>query len=163
MSPSGSDTGDGSGDAQGPGPFDPASLAPHPDDRPPEGFAPSSRGPFTTHNGPFYQKVLPGALLHGFRARQRHCNGAGIVHGGLLMAFADGLLAAAIWRETRARMVTMRMTSDFLAMARPGEWVEGAGVVDHADADVAYASGHIYVGERSVLRVHGIFKLMNRR
>ncbi len=130
------------------------------DDRPPPGFVVASRGPFSTHNGPFYQKPVQGGVLHGLRARKRHCNGAGIVHGGLLMAFADGLLASAIWHETRSRMVTIRMTSDFLSMARPGDWIEGHARVRMADGDVAFADGVIHVGERPVLTAHALFKVL---
>lgn len=129
-------------------------------DNPPDGFEQGTRGPFTTHNGPFYFKVTPDGVFHGFRARRRHCNGHGIVHGGLLMTFADGLLAAAVWKETRTRMVTMRMTSDFLAMARPGEWVEGLGQVTMADDGVAFGEARIYVGERTVMTAQALFKLM---
>ncbi len=140
-------------------PGDPGGPSPE-DDRPPPGFAIASRGPFSTHNGPFYQKPSESGLIHGLRARKRHCNGAGIVHGGLLMAFADGLLAAAIWHETRSRMVTIRMTSDFLSMARPGDWIEGHARVRMSDADVAFADGVVHVGGRPVLTAQALFKLL---
>ncbi len=134
------------------------------EDNPPEGFVLSERrGPFTTHNGPFYHKLDGETFVQGFRARERHCNGLGIVHGGLLMSFADSLLAAAIWRGTGQRLVTIRMTSDFLNMAKPGEWVEGISHLRHADGTIAQASARIYVSSRTVLTASGIFKLMGRR
>ncbi|MFP3942764.1 MAG: PaaI family thioesterase [Alphaproteobacteria bacterium] len=134
------------------------------DDAPPPGFVRSTfRGPFTTWNGPFYHRVDPDGFAHGFRARPRHCNGHGIVHGGLLTAVLDGVLAAAVWRETRRRMVTIRLTSDFLAMARPGDWVEGTAHVTRAAREIAFAEGRIHVEGRDVLTGSGVFKLMRAR
>lgn len=134
------------------------------DDAPPPGFERSTfRGPFTTWNGPFYHRIDENGFAHGFRARLRHCNGHGIVHGGLLTAVLDGLLAAAVWRETRRRMVTIRLTSDFLSMARPGDWVEGAARVTRAAREIAFAEGRIHVDGRDVLTGSGVFKLMRAR
>lgn len=131
---------------------------------PPEGFAPSTgRGPFTTHNGPYFHKIEEdGTLVQGFRATHRHCNGHGIVHGGMLMAFADGVLASASWRETRRRCVTIRMTSDFVHMVRSGEWVEGRARVTRAAKTVCFVEGEVTVGKNDVLKVSGIFKLFRK-
>ncbi len=131
---------------------------------PPPGFqASTGRGPFSSHNGPFFHKIDGDSFYHGFWALERHCNGLGIVHGGLLMAFMDGLLGAAVWRGTGGRAVTLRMTSDFLSMARPGEWVEGtARCTDHDDT-VAYVAGCVYVGERRVLTANALFKMMRAK
>lgn len=137
---------------------------PDDEDRPPDGFVFNpTRGPFSAHNGPFYDKEEPGCFRRGFRARKRHCNGHGIVHGGLLMAFADSLLAGAAWLETRKRIVTIRMTSDFLSMARPGDWVEGAGGVTRATRSIVFTEAQIQVGDRLVLTASGLFKTMRRR
>lgn len=134
------------------------------DDAPPAGFVRSTfRGPFSTWNGPFYHRLDADGFAHGFRARPRHCNSHGIVHGGLLTAVLDGLLAAAIWQETQRRMVTIRLTSDFLSMARPGDWVEGAGRVTRAAREIAFAEGRIHVQGRDVLTGSGVFKLMRPR
>ncbi len=130
-------------------------------DNPPEGFVFSkARGPFTSHNGPFFHKVTDEGFWHGFRARDRHLNGHGIVHGGLLMSFADGLMGTAVWRETKTRAVTMRMTTDLLDMVRPGEWVEGTARVVRAARTVAFVEAEITCGSRKVLAASGVFKLL---
>jgi len=150
----------------GPAHIDEVVPAPEADrfDRAPEGFVLSkTRGPFTSYNGPYWHKTDEDAFFHGFRARRRHCNSHGIVHGGMIMAFMDGLLGTAVWRETKARAVTMRMTSDFLSMARPGEWIEGTAWVTRATRSVAFVEGKVYVGARDVLTASGVFKLMRKR
>lgn len=133
---------------------------------PASGFVEStSRGPFTTHNGPVYHKP-DDPSVRAFRALQRHCNGFGIVHGGWLMAFTDGVLGGAVWEATRSRSVTLRMNSDFVGMVRQGEWVEGRAVVTRATRSLAFARAELTVGGKIVLTAEGVFKLMtggNRR
>lgn len=133
------------------------------DDNPPEGFTLStSRGPYTTHNGPFYHRVTEDGFRHGVRVKSRHCNSRGITHGGMLMAFADGLLGTAVFRETKTIALTIRMNSDFLSSARPGEWLEGTARVTRATRSVAFCEAELFVGERPALKATGVFKLMGR-
>jgi len=133
------------------------------DDNPPDGFVPSTgRGPYTSHNGPFFHKVTDQGFVHGVRVRSRHCNSRGITHGGMLMAFADGLLGTAVWRATQTIALTVRMNSDFLSSARPGEWLEGTARVTRSTRSVAFCEAELYVGARPVLKASGVFKLMRR-
>lgn len=133
------------------------------DDNPPKGFtASTTRGPYTSHNGPFYHRVTADGFQHGVRVRSRHCNSRGITHGGMLMSFADGLLGTAVFRETKTVALTIRMNSDFLSSARPGEWLEGTARVTRATKSVAFCEAELYVGSRAVLKATGVFKLMGR-
>jgi uncharacterized protein (TIGR00369 family) len=130
----------------------------------PPGFvASTSRGPFTTHNGPVFHKIEGERFWQGFRALPRHCNGHGIVHGGWLSSFADGVLGMAVWRATQSRAVTLRLNADFLGMVRPGEWVEGTATVTRATRSLAFVRGEITCGGRKVLTAEGVFKLMTGR
>jgi uncharacterized protein (TIGR00369 family) len=131
---------------------------------PPEGFLPlERRGPFSAHNGPFFYRSREGGPIEqAFFARSHHANGLGLVHGGMLSAFADGLLAAAVLRQVRRPAVTIHLAVDYLHMARIGEWVIGESRLLRAGRDVAFAEARIYVGARDVARANGIFKLMNR-
>ena len=102
-------------------------------DSPPEGFVRSTeRGPFTTHNGPFYHRSAEGGAEQAFFAEARHCNGMGLIHGGMLSAFLDGLLAAAVAIRTGAVPVTIHLSVDFLGMGRAGDWVMGEARVTRA-------------------------------
>ena len=127
----------------------------------PAGFVESKgRGPYTTHNGPLYHKIEGEQLYQGFRVPPRHCNGHGIVHGGWMSSFADGLLAAAVWRGTNIRSVTLRLNVDFLGMARAGEWVEGHAVLTKATRSLGFARAEVTADGRKVLTAEGVFKLM---
>jgi uncharacterized protein (TIGR00369 family) len=106
--------------------------------------------------------MTPEGFAHGVRIKKRHCNSHGITHGGMLMAFADGLLGTAVWLETKTASVTVRMNSDFLSSARPGDWLEGTAKVTRATKSVAFCEADLHVGDRSVLKASGVFKLMAR-
>jgi uncharacterized protein (TIGR00369 family) len=131
---------------------------------PPEGFVASKlRGAFSTHNGPYFERLVEKGVEQAFFILPRHCNQLGIVHGGMLSAFMDGLLASAIGREARAPSVTMHLSLDFLAMSRAGEWAIGLAQVTRLSREVAFAEGRVHVRDRDLIRGSGVFKLMHRR
>jgi uncharacterized protein (TIGR00369 family) len=129
----------------------------------PEGFVQSTRGPYTSHNGPIFHKVTDDGMVHAFRVLDRHCNGHGILHGGMMMTFADGVLASAVHRAVQVPALTLRMTCDFVAIGRLGDWVEGVGTVMRATRSVAFVEGRLRVGERTILTTSAVFKLMRDR
>ncbi len=128
---------------------------------PPPGFVRSEgRGAFSNRNGPYFHDE---AGRQAFFATERHCNGVGLIHGGMLAAFLDGLLASAVGRASGAMPVTMHLSLDFLEMGRAGEWVIGEASLTKATNDVAFAEGRAHIGGRSLARATGVFKLMRRR
>lgn len=131
----------------------------------PPGFVQSEhRGPFSTRNGPYFHKIEPGpGIEQCFFAQTQHANGYGLVHGGMLSAFMDGLLAAAVYQETRSSSVTIHLSIDFLHMARVGDWVMGQARVTRATRDVAFVEGQASVAGRDVVRASGVFKLMRKK
>jgi len=132
--------------------------------QPPEGFVRSlRRGPFTEHNGPLYHREGTLAVVHGFHALRRHCNGLGIVHGGMLASFLDGLLGHAVGAAAKKPGVTIQLSLDYLSMARAGDWIEGEAKVTRLARDVAFAEARAYVGARDVVRATAVFKLMERK
>lgn len=135
-----------------------------PDPPPPKGFVlQPGRGPFTSRNGPYYHRPFEGGVQQAFFARKRHCNSVGIVHGGMLSAFMDGLLAFAAGRASGATPVTVHLSIDFLDMGRTGDWVIGEARVVRLTRDLAFAEGSASVSDRPVVRASGVFKLMKAR
>ncbi|MEI7571557.1 MAG: PaaI family thioesterase [Phenylobacterium sp.] len=131
---------------------------------PPEGFVrSSSRGPYSMHNGPYFHREIQGeATEHAFLALPRHANGLGLVHGGMLTSFMDGLLAAAVWRASHRSSVTIHLSVDFLHMARVGQWVFGESRVTRLTRDVAFVEGRAHAVGADVVRASGVFKLMRK-
>ena len=131
---------------------------------PPEGFVRSDRrGAFSEHNGPYFHDPSFEGSRQAFFALGRHCNGYGIVHGGMLASFMDGLCGHAVGRIARRPGVTIHLSLDYLSMARAGEWVLGEARVTRATREVAFAEARAFVGDRDVIRGSGVFKLMERR
>lgn len=133
-------------------------------DEPPAGFKPYTHaGPFSSRNGPFYFQNTDAGHVRAFRVRTRHCNGAGVVHGGCLMAFADGILGYTAWNAVDGPTLTIKMNSEFLSIARPGDWVEGAGRVTRATRSVVFVTCDLKVGPREIFTAQAIFKVMRAR
>ena len=101
--------------------------------------------------------------MQAFYALKRHCNSIGLIHGGMLSAFLDGVLAGAAGRGSGAVGLTVHLSIDFLDMGRAGEWVIGEASLTRAARDLAFVEGRAYVGARNLARATGIFKLMRRR
>ncbi|HEX7885369.1 MAG TPA: PaaI family thioesterase [Phenylobacterium sp.] len=131
---------------------------------PPAGFIRSEgRGQFTTHNGPLFHRITSGEMVEqAFYALPRHTNGIGLVHGGMLSAFADGLLAMAVGRGAQKVAVTIHLSIDFLHMARQGDWITGEARMSRATKDVAFADGRLQARGVDIVRASGVFKLMSR-
>jgi uncharacterized protein (TIGR00369 family) len=131
---------------------------------PPEGFVlAGGRGAFTTHNGPYFYRQTEAGAEQAFYALKRHCNGVGLIHGGMLSAFLDGLLAGAAARGTNSTPVTIHLSVDYLDMGRAGEWVLGEARLTRAARDIAFVEGRAHVAGRDLARATGVFKLMRRR
>ncbi|MDF2902275.1 MAG: PaaI family thioesterase [Phenylobacterium sp.] len=132
---------------------------------PPEGFVESTgRGAFSGHNGPYFHRAEMGELTEqAFYALPRHANGLGLVHGGMLSAFLDGLMGATVFRATRQTAVTIHLSIDFLHMGRVGDWVMGEGKITRVTKDVAFVEARAHVRGVDVVRATGVFKLMHRR
>jgi uncharacterized protein (TIGR00369 family) len=131
---------------------------------PPEGFAVmTGRGEFSTRNGPYYVREAEVGVEQAFFASPHHCNGFGIVHGGMLAAFLDGLLAHAVGKGAERPSVTIQLSINYLSIARKGEWVIGEARLTRATREVAFAEARLHAGGRDVVRASGVFKLMHKR
>jgi uncharacterized protein (TIGR00369 family) len=130
----------------------------------PAGFAAISltpKGNFADVNGPLFAKTVEGKLMIGFRVEARHCNPSGNCHGGMLMTFADMMLG--IGSNFAAKLgrflPTVNMTSDFLAPAPLGCWVEGSTEVLRVTRNLVFAQGLVTADGTPAMRVSGIMKL----
>jgi acyl-coenzyme A thioesterase PaaI-like protein len=128
---------------------------------PPAGFQRSSeRGAFSNHNGPYFHRADG---TQAFYALKRHCNSIGLIHGGMLAAFLDGVLAGAAARGGGGTPITVHLSIDFLDMGRAGDWVMGEASLTRATSDLAFVEGRAHIAGRSLARATGVFKLMRRR
>lgn len=130
---------------------------------PPEGFRLSKgRGPYSSHNGPWYDRVEGERFERGFWMLERHCNSFGLAHGGLIATYLDGLLAGQVYRSTGRIGVTINLSVDFLSMGRVGDWMQGDAQVTRHAGDLVFVEGRAHARGRDVARAHAIFKLTAR-
>lgn len=139
------------------------------------GLIPVTEGPFAGWStwqsdafeqraGPFYEKVEEdGSTVSAFIAEPRHMNGAGFMHGGCLMTFADSAIFA-IAREPLGdgHGVTLNMTSDFLEPAEVGAMMEARGEVVRAGGKTIFVRGIITADGNPVLRFNAIIRKVRR-
>ncbi|NKC11709.1 MAG: PaaI family thioesterase [Gammaproteobacteria bacterium] len=114
--------------------------------------------PYEDHIGPFYERMANGSPECAVDIAHRHCNAGGIVHGGLLMAFAD-YTAFVIAREALGGMgATISMTSDFMAPVHSGDLLAAQGEVMRETRSMVFVRGCEFVGERTVFTFSTVIK-----
>lgn len=120
---------------------------------------------FEQRAGPFYEKIdEDGEVVCAFRAEPRHMNGAGFMHGGCLMTFADSaLFSIAGTALAGGHGVTMHLAGDFLDPAREGQFIEARGEVVRAGGKTIYVIGKVYADGTPVLSFNGIIRKITRR
>lgn len=129
------------------------------------GWSAWSGDAFEQRAGPFYERRdADGSYISAFRAEERHMNGAGFMHGGCLMTFADSaLFTIATDALAGSHGVTMHLAGDFLDPARCGQLIEARGEVVRAGGKTIYVVGKITADDKPVLSFNGIIRKINRR
>ena len=100
-----------------------------------------------------------GNFVRAIRVEDKHTNLGGVVHGGVLMSFADVVLGTVCYRYAGRPGMSVRMVTDFIAPARIGDWLEGRGTVTGAARSIMFARGELSVDGRAILTVSGTYKL----
>ena len=93
--------------------------------------------------GPFYFRVDEAGPVAAFRARRKHMNAGGVVHGGCLMAFADFSLFAIAHEYIEDYGVTVAFTSEFLSGPPEGAYIEARGEVLRSGRNLTFVRGLI--------------------
>jgi uncharacterized protein (TIGR00369 family) len=129
----------------------------------PPGFVRLRRGgPFMAGLGPLYCRRSDGKIVIALRIDARHTNMRGIAHGGMLATLADGALGIGLTlaSDDRISFVTVNLSTDFVAAAHPGDWVEAHIDIQRIGRRMAFASCYLQVGDERILRASGVFAVM---
>ena len=120
---------------------------------------------FEQRAGPFYERRDDdGSMVAAFRAEERHMNGAGFMHGGCMMTFADSAIFTIATDELAgSHGVTMHLAGDFLDPASVGQLIEARGEVVRAGGKTIYVVGMIRADCKPVLSFNGIIRKITRR
>lgn len=130
------------------------------------GWLPLPGDGFATLIGPLWHR--PGAdgapPRFAMLADARHANFHGVVHGGMLMSFADTALGITIWEVmNRQPCVTIQFGMQFLDAVQVGEFVEADVEVLRRSATVVFARGTLRRGAQQVGSVEGVWKVLRAR
>lgn len=130
---------------------------------PPEGYSSIlSTSPFGWENGPIFDRTTSNGFKRGFRIEPRHLNAGGVLHGGMVMTFADIVLAQAVGKVAEPPFVTIRMTTDFIGIAFEGDWVEGTAVAEAPVDGIVAVRGTIEARGGVIASAQGLFKTLRR-
>lgn len=132
---------------------------------PPPGFAPRpTRGKFSLHNGPSYLASVEGDLRSGIWVLDRHCNGLGFMHGGMICAFSDSALAWAVWSVAKRSSVTIKLTVEFMDIVREGTWLEAHPQVKGVDGDLVHVMADLINEDGGLAaRADAVFRTLRRK
>jgi acyl-coenzyme A thioesterase PaaI-like protein len=120
-----------------------------------------------------WAKKLDGRWLYGLLTGLDHANPNGVVHGGVLMAFADHALSVLAWEAAeRAPCTTIQLNTHFLDAVRPGEFIELHGDISRRTRGLVFVRGKITARHsvphhedksREVGAVDGIWRVLRQR
>ena len=145
-------------------PFDPAA----------HGWQPLPVGGFPAHVGPFWHRPATSSQppdepsdappRFAMLADARHLNIHGIVHGGMVMTFADTGLGITVWHAMGRRpCVTVQFGCQFLDAVQAGDFVELDAEILRRSSTVVFMRGTLRVGTRTTGAVEGVWKMIRPR
>jgi len=130
----------------------------------PEGFSETRLvDPFEVFMGPVYERIEDGGRRFALLVDGRHVNGRGILHGGMLMTFADCVLGAKAWDLTNnSACVTLNMQSQFLKPAVAGDLVEVRPELVRRTRALLFLRGDFTVKGETVFTASSVWKLLGK-
>ncbi|MEH3118329.1 MAG: PaaI family thioesterase [Methylorubrum populi] len=127
----------------------------------PDGWEAFTDPGFIAHVGPVYHRTVDGRKAFAFCTEEKHGNLVGIVHGGMLLTFADRALGITV-RDAcdEADAVTVEMSSQFVGAARIGDLVETVPEIVRKTSSLVFVRGTLISGGRPLAAVTGIWKVL---
>lgn len=132
----------------------------------PEGYTPLAvSGGFRHLIGPIHRLDDANKILLGLRIEAQHCNPNGMAHGGLLSAFADIVLSYTLAgrRQPMEIPLTLSLTTEFIAAAPLGAWLESCAVIKKSGGEITFATCEIHADGALVGQASGVFKFRSPR
>ncbi|HEX3809809.1 MAG TPA: PaaI family thioesterase [Rhizomicrobium sp.] len=132
--------------------------------RAPQGFSETELvDPFELFVGPVFDRTSGEGRRFVFRVDERHVNMRGVLHGGMLMTFADLSLGAAVWDATdHAPCVTLNMQTHFLKPGHAGDLVEVLPQLTRRTRSLVFMRGDFTVGGEILMTASSIWKLLGQ-
>ncbi|GJE57658.1 MULTISPECIES: PaaI family thioesterase [Methylobacterium] len=128
----------------------------------PQGWTPFEDPGFIALTGPVYHR--DGRKAFAFQAEPKHGNLVGIVHGGMLVTFADRALSiVAMEAMDGAGCVTIEMNTQFVGAAKIGDVVETVPEVVRKTSSLVFVRAILTCEGRPLASISGIWKVLKER
>ncbi|MCE4222808.1 PaaI family thioesterase [Methylobacterium sp. C25] len=119
---------------------------------------------FVALTGPVHHRLVEGRKQFAFKAEQKHVNLVGLVHGGMLVTFADRSLSiVAMEAMDGASCVTLEMNVHFVGAAKIGDLVETVPEIVRKTSSLVFVRSILTSGGRPLVTVSGIWKVLKDR
>ena len=140
----------------------------------PSGFTPHTRkSPVTDPWQPLYARTDKGVYELGFILDTCHCNGRGLLHGGVIAALADNAMGLSLGmarlkgdkaNESKAQavsgIVTTALHVDYVDIAQIGQWISIVPRVVTASRRTGLIDALIYADDTLIARASATFKVL---
>jgi uncharacterized protein (TIGR00369 family) len=120
--------------------------APHPYDPATEGWRPVRDAPLPGGLGMPWAKRGETGWQYGLLTTDAHLNPAGVVHGGVLMTFADHAMSFLAWEAAERRNVaTIQLNTQFLTAVPSGAFMIFDGRVTRRTRGLVFLHGTVSI------------------
>ena len=115
-------------------------------------------GAFAAAVGPLFIRHTGRGPRFAFRAAAKHTNARGVVHGGMLMTFADQALGLAVQHAVGTiDVATASLNCDLVAGARPGDLIEGEATISRITRRLVFVKGTLACGDTVLMNASGLW------
>ncbi|HEY4943467.1 MAG TPA: PaaI family thioesterase [Rhizomicrobium sp.] len=120
-----------------------------------------SLGGFNRHAGPVWRLPVEGEVRRfALVVADKHMNGSGSIHGGMLMMLADVSMSQTSRAATGAKTCsTVSLTCDFVGPGKLGEILVSRVRVTKKTRTLVFMSADIVCGDRPVAVATGLWKI----
>jgi len=116
--------------------------------------------PFEQVAGPFFWKKLDDGTDHlVVRSERKHGNRQGVTHGGFLLTMIDLCFAVTAKEHPDQRLVTISLSSEFVAGGEVGSLIEAKAEVVRNTRSLCFLRGQVYSQGQTLLNASCIYKV----
>lgn len=118
---------------------------------------------FNDLSGPYYGKIDDQGRIVGLISEERHSNGhLNVLHGGVLMTFADVALGCACGDVLDVPMITtIQLQYNFTASAKIGSFITCRPELIRKTSTMIFVRGLVMAGDRTLGSADGIWRILD--
>lgn len=128
----------------------------------PKGWTAFDDPGFIALTGPVYHRGEVGSKAFAFKTEEKHGNLVGIVHGGMLVTFADRALSIVAMDAMGSGCVTIEMNVHFVGAAKIGDVVEAVPEIVRKTSSLVFVRATLTSNGKPLVSISGIWKVLRK-